>query len=224
MSDLESETDKLLSEKIHDCLTDISEFDDDAKPFAPEGRLDGVITKESILDELSIREEGKQTTKTELDALADYLFTKARKTFAIAIQAEISNLYLAMKCLKDSHFTDKKDLPIARRTKEQKHALSTLSKKVWSNHQIDKFYEQQWKFLVPVFSVATERQLHYTLHPSCILPFIKRHPSDYGNGSFGQVDKYTIHERHLIDPLKRLVSDCCYPFYAKHLDSNSCLG
>lgn len=218
MSGSESETDQGLSEKIHDCLID-SEFDHDAKRFAPEGSLDGVITKESILEEL----KRKQPAKTELDALANYLFTDARKTFAIAIHAEISNLYLAMKCLKDSHFTDKTDLPIARRTSVQGHALSTLSKKVWRDPQIDKFYEQQWKFLAPVFSVATERQTDYTLQPSCILPFVKRHHSDSDKGSFGQVYKYEIHERHLIDP-KKPVSDYCYPFYAKRSDSNSCSG
>ncbi|KAI0016100.1 HET-domain-containing protein [Xylariomycetidae sp. FL0641] len=76
-----------------------------------------------------------------------------------------------------------------------------LRLKVWTEFRLDRFYSNQWRFLVPVFSPD---QYEYDLEPECILPFTKDDETET-EGAFGRVYKVTTHEQHTRHPVNEAV-------------------
>ena len=74
--------------------------------------------------------------------------------------------------------------------------------KIWSPSTIHNFCDDQWRFLVPVFSTDAKTDVNrYNLPVSTIIPFVKKH-ADFDEGAFGKVYKYEIHSNHIKDPLR----------------------
>lgn len=188
----------------------ISEFDRDGRDFLPVTSLNSVVTEEHIIEELKSR-DGKG--KKDLDDIADFILEHAyaKKFFAIIASLGLEKPRKIMKSLMDSAEElglDDRCLPIDDPRCEDvglPHTLrlSSLGKgKVWKEDHIGRFYREQWRFLVPVFQLATENHDSYQdFKAPCIMPFIKRYDDDdsASKGAFGSVTKCELHPDHLLD-------------------------
>jgi len=193
----------------------MSEFDKTPHGFVPQGTLDRIIMKDSILAAMEI----DQPTRED-DLLVDFILKRAKKVFAVSAFIELKSLRRAMLLFKDAYFDDT-NLPIKdtlSRPSETnpsngnpyaasgatQNILAFLEQsvtgkiKIWRPGKIFDFCKHQWKFLAPVFS--TDKSNYY-LEEAYIIPFVLKY-ADFGEGSFGQVSKYEIHPNHLKDPLK----------------------
>lgn len=209
-----SEEDASLWEILRECLVP-SKFDKTHHQFVPEGSLDRVITKDSILAAMDV----EQPTGED-DLLVEFILKRAKKVFAISVFIELegSTLRRAMLLFKDTEFNDTK-LPIEDTRNSSppanlsnSHSASTSGagqnilaslevsvnggNRIWRKPKIYNFCEHQWKFLAPVFSTA---EYNHDLPALSILPFISKH-ANFDKGSFGQVSKYEIHPNHIKDP------------------------
>ncbi|KAK4182114.1 hypothetical protein QBC35DRAFT_421252 [Podospora australis] len=183
----------------------------DAQRFLPEGSLDDLIDTDAILWELEDEEE--LTRRTDLRDLTEFIDTRARKLFAITIRHlgfSGSDLRKTMQLFKDKGFDDKQLplKPLQSLGDYSEHQLAAfnagLRRPIWSMSQIEHFFAGQWKFLVPVFEIATEKQYHQDFARACILPFTKSYTARSDKGSFGQVYKYQVHPNHVRDPEKNI--------------------
>lgn len=189
-----------------------SEFDRDGRKFFPEKSLDRLLTDQCIRDELAIGLETLKPKSTirnmsseELDKLIAYIRTRAKKIFAIIAYIGWPPRAV-MKGLMDGVFDDS-FLPIEENLKnaQQPHLLTLISKPkgYWTGARITKFYDEQWKFLAPVFFIkAEENDADRVFQKPRIMPFTKRYDdgTNVSEGAFGQVSKYEIHPWHLLDP------------------------
>ncbi|KAI1107995.1 hypothetical protein F5Y14DRAFT_437785 [Nemania sp. NC0429] len=148
--------------------------------YLPEGRLDGLITEEVIGKELS---QGLSFLQpSERAQFIKAVAQNAKKVFTTAILSQVSaeKIYYLINNLE---ITDKK-LPISNRNPSLVRSLGG-----WRAHQ---FWDNQWKFLVPVFR---EDKLIYHLESQHILPFyeLKNAPN---RGTFGVVSEVMLHANH----------------------------
>jgi hypothetical protein len=181
-----------------------SEFDKTPYTFLPQGTLDTLITKATILHAM-----GVVPPTSEDDELAIYILTKAKRAFATAAYIELQprTLYNAMVLFRDTGFTDERlpleklsgDILVKNELSWQQHPLVNLeeaerseAKKIWTFGRVHNFLEDQFKFLAPVISTARPDQDFGHL----ILPFVKKHAAQ-AEGSFGEVTKYEIHSDHI---------------------------
>lgn len=207
-SDESSEDEDYLSEKLFNRLSQ-SDFEKDTRPFMPEGVLNEVITRKSILNAMDI-----EHPNPEDEELVTFILQKAKKVFATLISIKLDqNKSLQSAMLKfREHGIDDSRLPIEDTEDKSKNVLAALEPKVkrknkiWSGSTIAHFCNDQWRFLVPVFSTDAKTDINrYNLPHSTILPFVKKH-ADFDEGSFGKVYKYEIHPNHIKDPLRSVRS------------------
>ncbi|KAJ4370787.1 hypothetical protein N0V83_005309 [Neocucurbitaria cava] len=178
--------------------------------FLPKGKLDQLITKESILAEFDLDE-----LCDEDEVLVAFILDKAKSLFATTASASLkaagpNSLYKAMALFYDHGFDDS-NLPIKDRSHESTEAVSTkwlqhpfacmetesgvkkIRHRLWTGSTIYNFHEAQWKFIVPKFSTS---EPNHDLGEH-IVPFVSKHSS--GEGAFGVVWKYEIHNDHIND-------------------------
>ncbi|KAK4163795.1 hypothetical protein QBC43DRAFT_289671 [Cladorrhinum sp. PSN259] len=205
-ADSTSSSDYSLADRIMDAEVQ-SEFDMGSPTFLPEGCLDTLITKHAILHQL-LDGNYDRNASTELQELAIFIESKARKVFAILVGYmgwEGDTLVGAMQAFINHDFTDK-ELPVPRPDKHHRsHILDSLNPRkgrpIWRASSIDHFFTVQWRVLVPVFQLVTDRHI-YDFSPHHILPFIRRYDSDAQRGGFGSVHKYQVHPNHVSNQLK----------------------
>lgn len=176
----------------------------DKKEFVPKSCLDAHITKENIEAELK-RQDIVVTTK-----LVDFIQTKAKKLFAILVYARmpeaISGCYDHQ--LMDDH------LPVILRKVDNVLKFFSLSENEpsdvsfedasavfltdrkdgtwkWNRDRFHDFYENQWKFISPVFK---RERYRYKLYRQHILPF--ESVGKEKGGGFSKVYPVTIHDAH----------------------------
>ncbi|KAJ3547792.1 hypothetical protein NM208_g1319 [Fusarium decemcellulare] len=165
--------------------------------YLPEGAIEKLITLRSVEEELSYDLEPSPD-------LVEFFATRARRIFALAILSmfEGSTLYTALEVFQEEEFTDDK-LPIFEDrdaeliTRIFRTPPGLRRKKLWSKVQKQRFLEDQWKFLAPVF---TQQELKHTLSESHILP-LKRVSDTSKSGTFGEVYEAIIHRSHLDNAL-----------------------
>jgi hypothetical protein len=180
-SDEESEAPRSLRNVLYESLVK-SRFDKTPHMFAPEGILDKLITEEAIRGYLGIAQPKEQT-------LIDFIRVRAKKAFATMVYVfyDADKSAKALKWLQN-HKRDDDHLPIVRQSDW---------KKPWFQGE---FYEAHWKFFAPIFSTG---QHNHDLEEAHILPFISE-ATNGGEGSFGVVKQYTIHENH-IRPVRHIL-------------------
>ncbi|KAH8203217.1 hypothetical protein TruAng_002622 [Truncatella angustata] len=175
----------LLMERTHQ-----SYFDNKKQDFLPEGTLQNLLSRRSIVKEMP------QLANSEVEAerLIDFILCQANKVFAITIYTGIDGPSL-LKAMANFHKHDFNDalLPTSRigQTNQGPFGL-----KIWTKLNIKKFCDSQWQFLAPVFSPT---DFVYHLSTESILPFTWKNEIIIG-GYFSQVSEVEIHPSHQAEP------------------------
>ncbi|KAJ3962809.1 hypothetical protein N0V92_000497 [Colletotrichum tropicale] len=207
-SDSESDDSPSLGDQLFSYLVE-SKFDS-KREFLPEGYIDKVISHSAIQDELFFGMKLDGDDK----ALINFIHAHSKKVFATAYYAlggvGGSSLLDTMVYFRRHNFTDRA-LPIndIQKVDETRKAKSKLPfpfdfnedprlQRVWRRMHIRSFYQNQWKFLAPVFS---RERFHHTLHPDVILPFVWN-STVTKEGRFSKVHQVEIHKGH-----QRLLGD-----------------
>ena len=196
-----------LSDRMSNLFV-VSEFDGDGRDFLPEGSLDSVMTRDNILQELESKDGSGKKNNDIVKFILEHPY--AKKIFAIIVSLDCREPRKMMKSLMsgaEKQGLDDRCLPIDDpRSPDtgERHTLrlSSLGKS-WTETFIGRFYREQWRFLAPVFTVATEdHKAHQDFKAPCIMSFTKRYDDEenLSKGAFGQVNKCKIHPDHLIDP------------------------
>ena len=191
-----------------------SRFGNRLDRFLPQGQLNRLITRDSILDAVEIEEDEVEEGD---ELLVKFVLQEAKKLFAILVTTRHPKLQEAISLFQKHNFDDTK-LPIKFWTgqmfNDAKHPFFEMQgarkKKVWDKSLIYDFQEKQWEFLAPVLS--TEETYHcYGNH--VIMPFVAQIAS-FAEGSFGVVSKYEIHEDHMVikDASQQITKPVCTAF------------
>lgn len=193
----------------------ISKFDERDLRFLPEGSVNGLYVEgncKSIIKTLKKGIAGQ--IKTE-GPLIDFIRTEARKLFIICVHINFSgeDLMKAIKLCQGNSISDA-SLPVGRKILgglvDQLVSLGdddyTLSgadfhsdetdeeeEGIWTTSRINDFYEAQWKFIAPVFSLDN---VNHDLNGLSVLPFPE--VVELAKGSFGKVSRCQIHEAHVV--------------------------
>ncbi|RTE68477.1 hypothetical protein BHE90_017145 [Fusarium euwallaceae] len=186
-----------LRDSIWDSLCR-SEFDDD-RSFVPRGSLQKLITPETID---AVLEENHVLNTMRATELRSFILQEARVLFIILVVVEV-DLVSALNGLRRFGLTDQ-FLPIPqsvlrahRRSRQEEGsdynpALRAFHRRPWTPARREHFYEQQWKFLAPIF---TPEKPDANVAPRTILPFVKLGPNRK-TGLFSTVYKVEIHADH----------------------------
>jgi hypothetical protein len=233
MDDLDLDLDELgsalpepetLSTRILKSLchgTSILESSNGSVSYLAEGRIGSIITQKGILQELqrsdrcrvSVTRQREPTKKSkpcpdsELKDLSDWIHHHAKKTFAISLYCtlEEANIILAMIRFRRRNFGDDK-LPIGESVglvNASVDVLNLFPAKIWQPVHRRRFFDDQWKFIVPVF---TQEKYDYDLNPNDIFPFTVDSSTLPKVGGFGAVHKVHFHEEHQKNQRMRTVS------------------
>ncbi|KAI1120205.1 kinase-like domain-containing protein [Nemania abortiva] len=174
----------------------------DHQDFLPQDSFQSLITTEIVQRIIESSTEDDSIAQS----LVEFVITKARKLFAILAVTGI-DILPALKSLQHYDFTDDY-LPISRDIDLDNCNINGVDMKCthppafivfhnspWDTVTLRMFYNEQWKFLAPVFSHDRRTQ---KLHPKCILPFIKpplsREPRK--SSFFSDVYQVQIHPSH----------------------------
>lgn len=179
-----------LADRIFDNLI-ASVFDETHRKFLPEGFLKKFITMEVIQKELGMG-SGRLAPKDE--RIVDFILKHARKLFATMVYCGISgtNLLTAMKSAEGSNFNDGQ-LPINNLGSLPRTGRPTLFQHL-DRAMLNRFYEEQWSFLAPVFSMNDFSSQDYDA--SVILPFVSVETRANSGGSHG-IRRFGIPPSHL---------------------------
>lgn len=179
-----------------------SEFpvDSTKQRFLPQGKLDDLITKDSIAQEFELADSSKKRSRAD-NELIDLICKSAKKVFATALFSGLrgKDLRKAMSRFKRHGFSDQ-SLPV----KPEFDKLSYVNDKPWNMLNRFNFRDNQWRFLAPVFPNPTpDADLKMVLEPEHILPFTYV-DEQRREGTFGNVYQVTIHPKHQEIPMKKV--------------------
>ena len=153
--------------------------------FIPEGLLDRLVNLEAVKHTLDIVQP---SSKEQL--LIDFILSRARRAFAVAVFARIKSVKKAMSWFKTKDLDDT-HLPIKIQTRD------------WETGWRGDFYDQQWMFFAAVFLTTSSS---HDFEEARILPFtFMSLISD--EGVFCEVSRAVIHKDHL-----KPVSECRHDF------------
>jgi hypothetical protein len=174
--------------------------------FLPRGQLDQLVTRNSILEAMDIKE---QEVEEEDETLVVFVLQRAKKLFAILVTIRHNRLQDAISLFEKHNFDDSK-LPVEIWTAEMfldsqqngtQHPffeMQGVGKRkrdmVWDKSFIYDFQDKQWEFLAPI--ISTE-EMNNCYGNKVIMPFVAQHAS-LAEGSFGVVSKYEIHKEHIV--------------------------
>lgn len=175
------------------------------REFFPDGSIEPLITKESVMKELIITEETLQENPTA--ELLDFILTRGKRLFAILINIGLTGEKLvdAIRQFLEISFGDE-SLPI---TNANVHTVPFFDGQVsfvgkkrghplrWGERLKRQFRFTQFEYLAPVFS---SDNLDMELDAQYILPFIARH-GDRKTGGFGEVYQVDVHPSHHKTPI-----------------------
>ncbi|KAI0517532.1 kinase-like domain-containing protein [Xylaria bambusicola] len=174
----------------------------DHQDFLPLDSFQSLITAESVQRVIKSLTEDNSIIQT----LVEFVIMKAKKVFAILAVTGME-IIPALESLQQYEFTDA-HLPITRDIdlhnckinnvdRECNHppAFNAFHSSPWDMVMLRTFYNEQWKFLAPVFSHDRRTQ---NLQLKCILPFIEPPFSHEPRKSsfFSDVYQVQIHPSH----------------------------
>lgn len=180
----------------------IAVFDNATQDFLPNSCIAELITEDSIRRELKIDQNLENSDEKDL---IYFILHHAKKVFAIALVSGVGgdDLFTAMKKFKQSNFRDDNNsLPVK---KKALSALPCFSGRPWKLRTTRSFFENQWRFLAPVFS---SKIFKHDLEPEHILPFVWV-GNEFRDGTFSQVYKVLIHEAHQENPFFTVRAQLC---------------
>jgi hypothetical protein len=170
-----------------------SVFDDRPQDFLPESCLDDLVTRDSVEKELDLT---SSSSDAFVDAVIQWIPETARRVFSILTQVNMSKEEMknAMMICYVKEFNDT-CLPIGnpRNADFTMHAALQFPN-IWTELRLYSFYEAQWKFLAPVFTLD---KYNYDLDSEQILPMIWKDAKDTKSGAFSSVVPMKIHPAHL---------------------------
>lgn len=189
---------KSLSDRICEKFAKSKYGSEKEECYLPDGYLDDLITPATISEQLS--NSLRSLKPPEPEQLVEFINKHAKKVFAITVLARLpdSELCLAMRRFRYYKVTND-TLPIL-----DVAAHSAMKNPPWREWLQHLFYENQWRFLAPVF---VEDELVYTLERDHILPFESK-GSGPKEGTFGTVFEVEIHKDHQKSPAF-MVRNCC---------------
>ena len=165
------------------------------RKFLPYGLLDELLTPRAVDNALGFSLRKKP--------IVQFVLADAKKIFATMLAVDSirgKDLRDALRVFQKYHIHDDA-LPL-----KKSHAIFTLLE--WRDKQtwIDYFRERQWYFLAPIISTAEKtHEQEYDYSHRIVMPFVTK-AGEVSGGSFGQVYKYEVHERHFQD-LAKLVGE-----------------
>lgn len=153
----------------------------DTRHFVPELSLYGLVQETSIRSTIAIL----KIERYYLEELVREITQRARKVFAVLLLIDHGELITVMfkhDSLQNSSLDD--ELPFEE---------PWLKKILGDTSPAFEFYERQWEFITPIFSLTL---LPRTFADGTILPFLPGQ-QPIGQGSFGLVSRVDIHpENH----------------------------
>ncbi|EEU38356.1 uncharacterized protein NECHADRAFT_77025 [Fusarium vanettenii 77-13-4] len=183
-----------------------SVFDEAEVYFLPNGSLDSLITKESVVRELL---SSKAQHKAEVESLAEFILISAKKLFGIVILLTDPTLYQLirkrMEVFRNKGMTDS-NLPLQGSWWVENFSTGAIGDtkiedvsdrsifgydELWPISTVEYFCIIQHRFLAPVFSSTG---LSYDFEPDTILPFTER-DTDLSQPAWNI--RYRIHEKHI---------------------------
>lgn len=192
-------TSEPLEDRILDSLVK-SEFPPGwMQEYMPEGSLQGLISKQSVIREFSRYGSFSGRRRANRDLL-EFILERAKTVFAISLFAGVNSNQLkrAMMVFKSNSFDDSRLLRESPDPRDpQKLPWSELN---WTMVKLLNFSDTRWKFLVPVFQ---EDKIKYELESRSILPFTLA-KEGCKQGAFSNVWKISIHESHLKEPMQKV--------------------
>ncbi|KAI1326039.1 hypothetical protein F5Y16DRAFT_248365 [Xylariaceae sp. FL0255] len=193
-----------LVDKLSAALVD-SRFDDKPERFLPDDKVSVLVTEDSIVEAIGIRnleELAQSTSSSKWRPFVQWIKRWIPKIFLILIKMNLkqSSLLGAVIQFNNNSIADDA-LPII-----DNHLCTDLCKTPcsisklpnqlgWRRYYHDQFRELQWQFLSPVFREEKETKT-YDFHVNTILPFIERDAKETGTGAFSTVSKATIYPSH----------------------------
>lgn len=189
-----------LSRQIWNQLSDSTYAGGLPRKFLPEGTLESVITKNTVLQTLKVEDADPSSD------LVVFVYENCKKILATVLYnkcVEGRELLQCMQTFMDEQCCDK-NLPLK--------ASDEIFKRLgWGERdmQTGRFCEDQWCFLAPI--ISTDRRESVTecsMSKHCVLPLYATDTQTgaKNKGSFGQVYKYGIHPNHFKDEVEQLVS------------------
>lgn len=188
--------------------------------FLPCDAIEGIVTKQSVLQTFGDGVIGQKTQSSEGfsqgtaesdddlesdDDFAERIVRESRTVFAIMAMLDLpGNLLRDGMRLFDRLDISDENLPLDERTWRKKwiqpdkiarEKFDTGRNTVWTTARYNTFCDMQWQFLAPVFS---SKKRYHILGPQSVLPFTQR-GAVQNVGSFGQVTQYEIHPSHIVD-------------------------
>jgi hypothetical protein len=151
----------------------------DSKRFIPHHALESILTPEQI--RIAMKESGVEATS--LDEMANTIWNKARKIFAILVLIDETKL-IAKFLGEDGYLESEIDARLP-------FDGSYLERLVGNKDFVRNFRETQLEFVAPIFSGGI---LPRVLTKEIILPFMENEP--IGRGGFGNVSRIRIHPAH----------------------------
>lgn len=171
--------------------------------FIPNDHVEKLITAASITQAMladgRLQDDAPDhhTLDDQERDLVDFVFTKAKRIFAICILCDIPQRRLksAMESFKSQGIGDK-HLPFSSEDFIESHAPV----KSWTRIQKWNLSRYQWRLLCPVFPKGFTKM---SLSPEHILPFTYVSSQSKG-GTFGEVYKVAIHRSHQEQPVRKV--------------------
>ncbi|KAI1275714.1 acyl transferase/acyl hydrolase/lysophospholipase [Xylaria sp. FL0933] len=167
------------------------------RQFLPEGRLDRLITRVSVVSAIGLPGNWEQVSP-EGKKLVNFVVESAKKVFAITVTAGLgkddSELHKIMHVFQAYGFGDA-SLPVKPESWAPENPLVRDLR--WRKVELQRFLNHQWTYLAPIFP---ETVWDTDLEPDCILPFTSV-DSIATAGAFGSVYQVTVHPSHQEAPL-----------------------
>ncbi|KAL2692427.1 hypothetical protein Neosp_002836 [[Neocosmospora] mangrovei] len=179
--------------------------------FFPNGSLDNLITKESVTRELWVKSSTQVQREAEVERVAEFISTSARKLFAIVVllpgTSSSQSLQKRMDFFRHKSVTDS-SLPLQVSWWEENYWHGTHiggasdafgsdfgNEDLWRHSQIRDFCSIQHWFLAPIFS-TTRLSYDLDLELGAILPFTEKDPF-VDHPDFVSYIRYRIHRNHI---------------------------
>ncbi|KAI0809419.1 hypothetical protein GGR55DRAFT_679769 [Xylaria sp. FL0064] len=167
------------------------------RQFLPEGRLDRLITRVSVVSAIGLLDNWEQVSPED-KKLVNFVVESAKKVFAITVTAGMgkngSELRKVMHFSQVHGFGDA-SLPVKPESWAPENPLVRDLR--WRKVELQRFMNHQWTYLAPIFPKAV---WDTDLEPDCILPFTSV-DSIATAGAFGSVYQVTVHPSHQEAPL-----------------------
>lgn len=187
--DLESLPDQLHRSKAQ------SNYPNGTRPYFSE-RTYALITAEAVRQHWLAQADVS-------DDLVHFIVNDARRLYTLVLSTFPKDYNSQVEMMKSFHTHGFRDSGLSSQIKlgEKKYPwfkpdqLHKLDMRLWDNNTDGTVCEQQWKVLVPVFSI---QQANYDLGGETVLPFFKVKKSVQAKGAFGTVNQVKIEQGHFL--------------------------